>query len=54
LRIRHCARWAADQRREFHETLLEADKFEDLPGKLQAGILKAEQSRPKLRVVPSD
>ena len=42
------------QRREFHEALLEADSFEDLPGKWQAAILKAEQSRPKLRVVTSD
>ena len=39
------------QRREFHEALLDADTFEDLPGKWQAAILKAEQSRPKLRVV---
>jgi hypothetical protein len=42
------------QRREFHEALLEADTFEDLPGKWQAAILKAEQNRPKLRLVPSD
>jgi hypothetical protein len=39
------------QRREFHEALLEAAAFEDLPGKWQAAILKAEQNRPKLRVV---
>jgi hypothetical protein len=39
------------QRREFQEALLEADSFEDLPGKWQAAILKAERSRPKLRVV---
>ena len=39
------------QRREFHEALLEADTFEDLPGKWQAAILKAEQNRPKPRVV---
>ena len=26
------------QRREFHEALLEADSFEDLPGKWQAAI----------------
>jgi hypothetical protein len=38
------------QRREFHDALLEADTFEDLPGKWQAAILKAEQTRPKLRV----
>jgi hypothetical protein len=30
------------QRREFHEALLDADAFEDLPGKWQAAILKAE------------
>lgn len=39
------------QRRELHETLLEAHDFEDLPGKWQAAILKAEQARPTLRVV---
>jgi hypothetical protein len=38
------------QRREFHEALLAAGSFEDLPGKWQAAILEAEQSRPKLRV----
>jgi hypothetical protein len=38
------------QRREFHEALLEAGSFEDLPGKWQA-ILKAEQNRPKLRLI---
>ena len=42
------------QRREFHEPLLDADSFEDLPGKWQAAILKAEQSQPKLRAVPID
>jgi hypothetical protein len=42
------------QRREFHEALLEADTFEDLPGKWQAAILRAEQNRPKLRVVSGD
>jgi hypothetical protein len=31
------------QRREFQEALLEAASFEDLPGKWQAAILKAEQ-----------
>jgi hypothetical protein len=40
-----------DQRREFHEALLDADCFEDLPGKWQAAILAAEQSRPRLHVV---
>ena len=38
------------QRREFHEALLDANSFEDLSGKWQAAILKAEQNRPKLRV----
>jgi len=42
------------QRREFHEALLGAETFEDLPGKWQAAILKAEQSRPNLRVVRSE
>jgi len=42
------------QRREFHEALLEAGTFEDLPGKWQAAILEAEQNRPKLRVVTRD
>ena len=42
------------QRREFHEALLDAGTFEDLPGKWQAAILKAEQNRPNLRVVSSD
>jgi hypothetical protein len=31
-----------DQRREFHEALLDADGFEDLPGKWQAAIVEAE------------
>ena len=35
------------QRREFHDALLEADTFEDLPGKWQAAILKAEQNWPE-------
>ena len=42
------------QRREFHQALLEAQDFEDLPGKWQAAILEAEQNRPKLRVVTAD
>jgi hypothetical protein len=33
--------------------LLEADCFEDLPGKWQAAIVKAEQNWPTLRVVSS-
>ena len=39
---------------ECHEALLEADSFEDLPGKWQAAILKPEQNRPNLRGVTSD
>jgi hypothetical protein len=39
------------QRREFHESLLDAESFEDLPGKWQAAILKAEENRPNLRIV---
>jgi hypothetical protein len=42
------------QRREFHEALFDADTFEDLPGKWQAAIVMAEESRPKLRVVTGD
>jgi hypothetical protein len=42
------------QRREFHEALLDADAFEDLPGKWQAAILKAEAARPQLRIVGAD
>jgi hypothetical protein len=42
------------QQREFHEALLDADTFEDVPGKWQAAILKAEQNRPQLRIVGSD
>ena len=39
------------QRRAFHEARLDADRFEDLPGKWQAPIFKAEENRPKLRLV---
>ena len=42
------------QRREFHEALLEAGSFEDLPGEWQAAVVAAEQNRPKLRVVSGD
>ena len=42
------------QRREFHEALLEAKSFEDLPGKWQAAILKSEGNVPNLRIVASD
>jgi hypothetical protein len=31
--------------------VLDAESFEDLPGKWQAAILKAERNRPKLRLV---
>jgi hypothetical protein len=41
------------QRRELDEALLEAASFEELPGKWQAAILKAEQNRPKLRLISS-
>ena len=40
-----------DQRREFHEAPLDADCFEDLPGKRQAAIRPAEAARPQLRLV---
>ena len=39
------------QRREFHEALLDAASFEDLPGRWWAAILEAEQNRPELRLV---
>jgi hypothetical protein len=39
------------RRREFHEARLEADSFEDLPGKWQAAVFEAEAARPKLRLV---
>jgi hypothetical protein len=42
---------SAEPRREFREALLDADDFEDLPGKWQAAILKAEQNRPHLPIV---
>jgi hypothetical protein len=41
------------RRREFHEALLDAHTFEDLPGEWQAAIIEAEHNRPKLRVVGS-
>jgi hypothetical protein len=44
----------ADHRREFQKALLDADAFEDLPGKWQAAILEAEQKRPRLRVMGTD
>ena len=42
---------SAEQRREFHGALLEAEGFEDMPGKWQAAILSSEQNRPDLRLV---
>jgi hypothetical protein len=39
---------------EFHEALLDADSFEDLPGKWQGAIIEAEGNRPKLRLVTGD
>jgi hypothetical protein len=39
------------QRRELHDALLDADVFEDLPGKWQAAIVEAEGNRSELRVV---
>jgi hypothetical protein len=44
---------SADQRREFHEALLEAGSFEALPEEVAGGDLKAEQNQPELRVVRS-
>jgi hypothetical protein len=48
------AEMSAEQRSEFHEALLEADDFADLPGKWQAAVLTAERSRPTLRVARAD
>jgi hypothetical protein len=42
------------QRREFHEALLEADVFEDLPGKWQAAVLSVERNRAQLRLVSNE
>jgi hypothetical protein len=44
LRYPPLAEMTGEQRLEFDEALLDADRFEDLPGKWQAAILKAEQS----------
>jgi hypothetical protein len=41
------------RRREFPEALLDTDRFEDLPGKWQAAIVKAEANRPNLHIVDS-
>jgi hypothetical protein len=42
------------ERREFHEALLDADAFEDLPGKWQAAVMKAVENAPNLRIVGVD
>jgi hypothetical protein len=42
------------ERREFQEALLDADGYEDLPGKWRAAILKAEENAPNLRIVGAD
>ena len=39
------------QRRDFHEALLDAVRFEDLPAKWQAAIVAAARARPNPRVV---
>ena len=41
------------QRREFHEALLEADTFEDLRGKWEAAILSGAEPA-EVRVIGSD
>src|SRR5688500_5814201 len=41
------------QRREFPEAVLDAKSFEDLPGEMAGGDLKAEEIRPDLRLVDS-
>ena len=43
------AKMGERQRREFDEALLDADGFEDLPGKWQAAILRAERNQPDVR-----
>jgi hypothetical protein len=35
---------SAEQRQEFHKALFDASLFEDLPGKWQAAILRAEEN----------
>ena len=39
------------QRREFHEALLEAASFEDLPGRWEAAILEARRSGDLVRAM---
>lgn len=43
-----------EQRREFQEALLEAETFEDLPGKWQAALLGSEANAPDLTVTEND
>jgi hypothetical protein len=43
----------AKRRRGFQEALLDADGFEDPPGKWQAAIVGAEQNRPDLWIARS-
>jgi hypothetical protein len=45
---------SGQQRREFHEALLEAQAFEDLAGKWQAAILEAESNARELRAVKDE
>jgi hypothetical protein len=59
LRSANGERRAEPPRREFHEALLEAGSFEDLPGKWQAAILSARSagvvvktSRPTAKSTP--
>jgi hypothetical protein len=47
-------RWATFSVGSSTRRLLEAGSFEELPRKWQAAILKAEQNRPRLRVVTGD
>jgi hypothetical protein len=42
------------QRWEFHDALLDAHAFDDLPGKWQAAVLPAEENRTPLRLVRDD
>jgi len=51
----HSQTWRPPASREFQEALPRGrHSFDDLPGKWQAAILKAEQNRPKLRVLSSE
>ena len=37
-----------------YEAMLDAERFEDLPGKWQAAVVAAEQNRPELRLMSDD